>query len=246
MAARASRPRRAYAARRARQIAYGQWAPWADAWPVREHVRRLRETGASYPAIAEAAGVSAAAVWSLLHGQPSKGRPAPERIRVSQASRLLAVTADNIARRRRGAAGCRRRLQALVAMGHAPAGLARQLGVPPRRVTRVLRSELPTVSSDMHTAICGLYEHLWDQRPPEHTRQERLAASAARRRAAREGWPPPMALDDDRLDDPDYRPKARWRPASGTGTAPPPDKHSRRPPGLRRPGGKDADIEAAS
>jgi hypothetical protein len=211
---------RKYAAWRARQIAYGRWAPWADAEPVREHVRRLHQAGASYRAIAETAGVSATAVCALLQGEPWKNRPAPVRIRASLASRLLAVTADGIGRGRRSAAGTRRRLQALIAIGHAPTDLAEQIGIPRGRLWRVIRGEARTVSVDMHAAVCGLYEQLWDRRPPERTGRERGAAAAARRLAARQGWPTPMALDDDRIDDPSYRPRSHWRPTSGNGAKP--------------------------
>jgi hypothetical protein len=231
VAARVPRSHRDYSAWRARQIAYGRWSPWVDAEPVREHVRCLRQRGTSYRTIARAARVSVATVWSLLHGQPSKACAAPKRMRAAQARRLLAVTADGIGEGRRSSAGSRRRLQALVAMGYLPAELARQLGVPPGRVWRVIGSELHTVSPGMHAGICDLYERMWDRRPPERTPQERAAASAARRRAARAGWPPPMALDDDRLDDPSYRPRARWRPASGTGPASPSRRRADSPPG---------------
>lgn len=104
-------------------------------------------------------------------------------------------------------------------MGHNPTYRARQIGVPPGRVWRIINGDVSTVGHEMHAAVRGLYEQMWDQGPPERTPGERAAASAARHRAAREGWPPPMALDDDRLDDPSYRPRARWRPATRVATA---------------------------
>jgi hypothetical protein len=122
-----------YARWRSRQIAYGRWEPWAGAGPVREHVRQLRRAGASYQAIAQAAGVSAMTVHRLVHGRPRWGRSAPERIHSSSARRLLAVD-GGVVRGRRCAAGSWRRLRALVALGHAPVSLARQISVPPRQV----------------------------------------------------------------------------------------------------------------
>ena len=55
-------------------------------------------------------------------------------------------------------------------------------------------------------------------------RPSRPAASAgqpaaARRRAERCGWCPPLGLDEDELDEPGYRPYSRYREATGTGTA---------------------------
>jgi hypothetical protein len=205
---------REYVRWRSRQIAYGRWQPWADAGPVREHVQRLRRAGASYDAIARAAGVSVMTVHRLLHGRPSNSRPAPERIRSAQAHRLLAVAPGGMCTGRRNVAGSRCRLRALVAIGHGPAVLASQLGVPPHQVHRILGGETRTVSPATDAAVRVAYARLWNQPPDGRTGRDRATAAAARRRAEREGWPPPMALDDDRIDDPSYRPRARWRPAT--------------------------------
>ena len=80
---------RDYVRSRARQIAYGRWQPWAEtADPVREHVRRLRRAGASYRAVARAAGVSPMTVCRLwarrpgprpCHPDPRFARPAAAR-----------------------------------------------------------------------------------------------------------------------------------------------------------------------
>src|SRR5215472_17265835 len=59
---------RDYIRRRTRQIAYGRWEPWADAEPVRQHVRKLCHGGATYRAIARAAGVSPMTVHHLVNG----------------------------------------------------------------------------------------------------------------------------------------------------------------------------------
>jgi hypothetical protein len=225
-APRASGSPREYAQWRARQIAYGRWEPWADAAPVRDHVARLRAHGASYHAISQAACVSPATVHRLMrcarHGQP------PARIGCRQAHRILAVTPARAGARRRDACGARRRLRALLAVGHSPPALARRLGVPPRRVRRLLSGQPRTVSTALHAGACHVYEDLWDQRPPEQTRRDQAAARAARDLARTQGWPPPMALDDDRIDDPGYRTRTRWRPAGPA----------------RRPGGHAAEESA--
>jgi transcriptional regulator with XRE-family HTH domain len=173
---------RDYARWRARQIAYGRWEPWADAAPVREHVRRLRATGASKETIARAAGVSPMTIYRLQRDEPSNGRPRLDRIRAAQARRLLAVTPDKLTSTvpRRDATGTRRRLQALVAMGHSAASSARHLGVPPRKTWDIIRGTRATVSPEMHAAVCDLYERLWDLCPPERTAAERRAATSAR------------------------------------------------------------------
>jgi hypothetical protein len=211
---------------RAREIAYGRWVPWADADVVRRHVERLRVAGVSYDAIASVAGVSPMTVHRLHRGRPHAGewrRSGPQptaRVSAATAQRLLAVTPAMVEQvaARRDATGARRRLQALIALGHPAASLAHRLQIPPRRVSSVVYGTTATVTPCVHAAVCDLYDQLWDVSPPKRTFAERKAAAAARALAASRGWPTPMGLDDDRIDHPAYRPRAQWRPAA-SGTA---------------------------
>jgi len=220
-----SLPHGEYTRRRARQIAYGRWQPWADAVIVRSHVRHLRATGASYEAIAAVAGVSPMTVHRVLHGKPHTedrgraGRQPLTRVSAVAAQRLLAVTPAMVEKvaARRDAIGARRRLQALIAVGHPPAALAHTLGIAPRAVTRIVRGTIVTVGPDLHAGVCELYDRLWDMAPPERTLTERKAAAAAHTLAAGRGWPAPMGLDDSRIDDRAYRPRAHWRPTAVSG-----------------------------
>lgn len=240
---------REYARWRARQMAYGRWEPWTDAGPVREHVRGLRQAGASHQTIAQAAGVAAMTVHRLLHGEPATGRPVPARIRAAHAERLLAVTGAAVrdAAARRDAAGARRRLRALIAMGHPAVSLARMLDVSPRVIWGIVRGTTATVSRDMHAGVSVLYEKTWNLRPLERSGAEQRAAGAARRRAALQGWPAPMGLDDDQIDDPAYRPRAQWRPAIGTGAVPVPARPAcASAPRDRGQARREPDLEAAS
>jgi hypothetical protein len=84
------------------------------------------------------------------------------------------------------------------------------------------------VSCGMHDAICRLYDHLWDQAPPEDNPAERAAAAVARALARQHDWPTPAALDDDLIDDPAYQPEGGWLPATLVGVP------QRRYPRLRR------------
>lgn len=178
-------------------------------------MRQLRLGGASYHAIAQAAGVSPMTVHNLINGCQARKQPAPQRIGTAQARRLLAVTPEAAGTERRSACGSRRRLQALVALGHSPAHLAGQLGITQPRMRRLLHGETRTVSSAMHAKISGLYSRMWNQLPVERTCRERASADAARQLAETANWPPPMALDDDKIDDPAYRPRVAWRRVAG-------------------------------
>jgi hypothetical protein len=211
---------RDYARSRARRIAYGHWEPWADAGPVREHVLALRRSGASYQAIGEAAGVSPMTVHYLLNGCRSGRRPVPTRISSEMARRLLAVPSGGINGQTCDACGSRRRLRALVALGHSATSLAAELGMSPPRVRRLLAGHTQSVGLPLYTRVCDLYRRMWDQLPRERTGRERAIANAARNRARAANWLPPMALDDDRIDDPAYRTRTVWRQAAGPTASP--------------------------
>ena len=200
-----------YRARRTRAMAYGTWRPWADPGPAREHVRQLREAGGSYQAIAAAAGVSAMAVHALANGEG--------RVRPGTAAALMRVRPDGLDLARTSAAGTVLRIRALVAMGHSCERQARALGCQPGTVQKLARGEVSTVPAGLRADAARLYDAWWDKRPPERTREERRAAGACRGRAERSGWCTGAALEDGRVEEPGYAPRAGWRRAEGTGPA---------------------------
>jgi hypothetical protein len=157
---------------------------------------------------------------STIHGL-APGRPA-----ASSTAVVLPLTRGTVSRARVDAGGTRLRLRALHVMGHSSARIARALGVREMTILALVRGDATTISPKLRNAIVDLYDAWWDKRAPERTRAERAAASAARRRASAGNWCAAAALDDDQLDIPGYRPRSRWRPATGTGTAP--DIYTRR------------------
>jgi hypothetical protein len=118
------------------------------------------------------------------------------------------------------AGGARLRLRALHVMGHGSARISRALGVREETIQRLVRGDTPTVGVPLRDAVADLYDAWWDKRAPERTRAERAAAARARCRASAGNWCAGAALNDDQLDVPGYRPRARYRPATGTGVAP--------------------------
>jgi hypothetical protein len=133
-----------------------------------------------------------------------------------RAAALLPVTTSA----RVDANGTMWRLRALVAMGHDCARIARALAVPSSLVRRVAAGHARNVTVAFRAAVAGLVDAWWDKTPPRGTPAQRRAASRAVRRAEIRGWPAAAGLDDDELDKPGYRPWCRYRPATGTGTAP--------------------------
>ena len=125
-----------------------------------------------------------------------------------------------VPRARLDAGGTRLRLRALHVMGHGSARIARALGAREDTIQRLVRGDARTVSPPLRDAVADLYDAWWDKRAPERTRAERAAAARARRRAAAGNWCAAAALNDDQLDTPGYRPRAGYRPATGTGIAP--------------------------
>jgi hypothetical protein len=112
------------------------------------------------------------------------------------------------------------RLRSLLAMGHDCARIARALHVGPELVRRVVRGRTRTVSCEFQ-AVCGqLWDAWWDKTPPRRTPAQRRAATRALRQAKTHAWPAAAGLEEDLLDEPGYRPWCRYRPATGTGTAP--------------------------
>jgi hypothetical protein len=191
-----------YNARRDRAIAYGTWNPWVSVEPVREHIQLLRSCGMGLRAIAEDAGTSRQQLQILVSGKA--GRSPQSKMRPAAAAAILAVEP---APRRMDATGTRRRLQALVAVGWTLTKIGEQAGWSHGNVSVLLRAERVFVATER--TVRDLYDALWNQVPPGDSPQGRYASDQSRQLAEREGWPPPMAWDDDDIDDPAAKPRGQ-------------------------------------
>lgn len=194
----------AYALRVHKLKGYGQWAPFVDAQPVRDHLALLGEFGIGWMRAATLAGLPAGTVNKVLYGTPK--RPPNRHVRPETAARILALRpsldllADNA---RTPAVGTRRRVQALMGCGFTQSYLAERLGSHHTNFRRVLTSRY--VFARTARAVAALYDELWDADPLQHAITPRGAATAAAI-AQRDGWPPPAAWDDDTIDDPNALP----------------------------------------
>jgi len=177
-----------------------------------DQVRRLRAEGGTYRSIAAAAGLAPATVHDLAAGR--------RRATPATTGALMNINGSALPRARLDAGGTRLRLRALHVMGHGSARIARALGVREMTVRAIVAGDAATVSTALRDAVADLYDAWWDKRAPERTRAERGAATAARRRAIAGNWCAGAGLDDDQLDVPGYKPKSKWKPATGTGVAP--------------------------
>ena len=154
--------------------------PYPAVGSARAHVRRLRQDGRTYRAIANAAGLDRATVSDL-----DRGRRRPNR---GTTTAVLAVTSQAVPRGRVDAGGSRLRLRALHVMGHGSARIARALGVREQAIRQIVGGDARTVSPRLRDAITELYDTWWDKRAPARTRFDRGAATAARKRAIAGNW----------------------------------------------------------
>lgn len=113
------------------------------------------------------------------------------------------------------AIGTRRRIQALACLGWSNAEVARRAGMHPEHLPRLVH-EVDTITRRTAERIAKVYDALCMQLPVAETRHQKQAITNAKNRAARHGWLPPLAWDDDRIDDPTYRPRMYYRPAPRT------------------------------
>lgn len=200
-----------YSARRRRAIAEGAWTPRGDSRAVRVHMDALREHGALFSEIAMAAGLHSDTVEHIAKGASCSG---------ATADAILSVTPERVRSASVPANGTMLRLRALACMGWTPTRVANEWELSVPHVRKVITGDVAFIPRDMRDDIWRAYEAWWDETPSETNEFERRSASAARGRAEREGWTPPMGLDDDLIDMPGYKPARRaWIRAKGAGVA---------------------------
>lgn len=163
-----------------------------DAAPAQAHIRALLDGGMALNALALTAGyASRNSVLDVLQRQ---------RIRVTTEARILAVTPDRDRRPQRyvDALGSRRRLQALAAIGYSQRKLAALLDVDVTDIQRVQAGTQDVVRARRARAISDLYDELC---------MTHGGADRSVEHARRNGWAPPLAWDEGRIDDPKARPQ---------------------------------------
>jgi len=208
-----------YEQRRTRDTAYGRWRTmFVPAEPIRAHIAKLIADGMSKRDICAQAGVSRTMLRSLLVGRPGRGEVKPSsKVAISTAEKLMRVTFQP-SRLPAGtgidAWGTTRRLRALVAIGYTQSELCRRLGWLDSNGTRLFTGKAVTVRKATAEKVAALYDEL-AMLPG--------ASQRARNHAARKRWAPPLAWDDDLIDDPNGRPD--FGPAATRKTIPFPEQY---------------------
>ena len=197
-----SEANRLRALRQRRDKAYGRKL-LEDAEPVRQHLLKLRALGLSIATIEKLSGASHCAVQELVYSSRTKVWPIT-------AKRILAVPLEPLPVEQQppgrfiSAIGARRRVQALCTIGWSLTVIGARVGLDKRTMQEISWRNQCTVAT--HLKIVALYDELWDQQPPGDTAGQRVSATKARSHAKKQGWAPPMAWDDDDIDDPNATP----------------------------------------
>lgn len=193
---------------RNRLQAYGRYdSGRVDAEPFREHVSMLTAYGIGLKRIADMAGVSNSTLGKILYGSPSinvKPRARVEK-RVAEAVLAIKPALDHLGKTVTvDATGTHRRLQALVTIGWSQSRIGERLGFEPSNFNRVIHQ--PRVHADTARKVRDLYEELWNQ-PQEGTdHRSRISVNRSKSYAKARGWLPPLAWDDETIDDPGTQP----------------------------------------
>lgn len=177
---------------RRRQIAYGRWQRWTEVEPVRQHILALRRDGMGRDGIARATGVTEHTIRRITNRKVTK-------VHVDTATRILAIVDPKPPYV--NATGARRRLQALGVLGWDQCTLAARIGWDVRNLNLIVSGRRQQIVHDTNERIHRLYEDLSATPAPAG-----YAASRAKSSARRHSWAPPLAWDDDAIDDPNAQP----------------------------------------
>lgn len=183
-----------------------------DAAIVRDHINQLRQAGFGYRRIAELSGCGTSTIRALSAGDTTYTYS-------DRAAAILAVDVERDLPLNMNPIGAMRRLRALIALGYTDVDLADRLGTTQTNIWRYTGTERSYITLGMHQRIDRLYRELGALPQPNG-----WIADRARRRAAKRGWLPPMAWDDDMIDQLDGQPADYGRtPAAKRMRAIPPD-----------------------
>jgi hypothetical protein len=179
---------------------------------LRRHIHALLAAGVSEAQIALDAGLNRKTIQWVSSGRAEAGTPPGYRIGAGHAARILGLTVprtlhDGI----RDAEpvpsiGTVRRLRALVAAGHPATAIAHCLELPLDVVDHLLGGAAATVTAGVARAAAALFGGL--QMTPG-------ASEQARRIGKSRGWAPPLAWDEDLLDETTARPDFGSRKRAG-------------------------------
>lgn len=169
-----------------------------DATTAREHIAELRKTR-TWASISKTTGVAESNLYYIANGTRTEiQRATRDAILAAQPGRKPVDTMQL------DALGSRRRLQAMMAVGHSVRLLARECRIAKDRARDIALGQQPTVRADVAERIADTYMRLAFRPAPVNKFTQRTRNLAATR-----GWHGPLAWD--RIDDPDCKPETDRR-----------------------------------
>lgn len=179
--------------------AHGGWqSQYIDSQPIRNHITRLRRAGMGIKQIAKLCGIAPGAVQIIVDRRTGSA----VKVLPSTAAKILSVAVPPTpsvmpaGTQCVSAIGTTRRLRALIAAGYTPSMLSRELGIALTNAYALFGhcDDVPPVIAQ---AVADLFDRL-EMIPGPSDRARELAHKLA--------WAPPLAWDQDRIDDADTHP----------------------------------------
>ena len=187
-----------------------------DPTPAVTRLKEWQSRGMGSKAIAKHTGLSTSTVETWLYGREDpRRRQVDPRIHRRTASAILTAPEprldDFLPAARVDSTGTARRLQALYALGWSVHAVADRAGLSVCTLRDVPTRSSVTAATAL--AVRAVYDLMWDRTPQPRTPAERGVVTRTRRQAAAKGWAPPLAWDDEDLDNPTAKPNI----SGGTG-----------------------------
>jgi hypothetical protein len=145
----------------------------------------------------ELSGVPRSVIQALLNGRTIYGKQPSKTISADNAQRLLNLGVEPATGCRIDATGTTRRLQALVSIGYTQSDLAARLGITAANSTHVFHGR-----RDVLVSTAQRVTQMYDQLSMTPGTSDRARAHARKHR-----WAPPLAWDDDTIDNPHAKPE---------------------------------------
>lgn len=162
---------------------------------ARAHILALREGGMGKRLIAAAAGLSEQNIDRISAGRTKRGiRPETERAILAVKHRPFVTPST----------GSTRRVRALAAMGYTARMIAEHAGISHAQVAAHMVGSNPSIRTADHDRLVAAFDALAMRPGP---------SAYARTSARTKGWAPPLAWDDDTIDNPAAEPAGSYRPA---------------------------------
>lgn len=194
-----------------KQKAYGRWTEThglVDAEPIRRHLIALAAVGVGPVQVGRIAGINWQTPERIQLGKQSK-------VQKRTALAIMAIPASTPAAplKQVSSVGMVRRIRALCAIGWPLEWQARRMGMTRNQIDHALYGG--GTSAWKAQRVRELYDELRETPPVLSTPAEKSSSRAVEARARRMGWAPPIAWDDDEIDDPDATPDPGWSERPG-------------------------------